>query len=70
MNAAIVSVCNKSVLFFKDNIEIRLTVPFLSEAAYDSTEKDKQKFVDVTCRHFPSGANSKGKKLPDSYKDF
>ena len=59
MNAAIASVCSKAGDAEKGNIEIRPAVPFVSEATYDSTEKEKQKFVDITCRHSPSGADSK-----------
>ena len=59
MNAAIASVCSKPGDAEKGNIEIRPAVPFVSEATYDSTEKDKQKFIDITCRHSPSGADSK-----------
>ena len=33
-------------------------MPKFLEASYGSDEKDKQKFMDITCRHFPSGANS------------
>ena len=46
MNAAIASICSKPGDTKKGNIEIRPTVPFVSEATYDSTEKDKQKFMD------------------------
>ena len=56
MNAAIASVCSKAGDAEKGNIEIRPAVPFVSEATYD---KDKQKFVDITCRYSPSGADSK-----------
>jgi len=59
MNEAIVSVCSKPGDAEKGNIEIRPAVPFVSEATYDSTEKDKHKFVDNTCRHSPSGADIK-----------
>ena len=59
MNAAIASVCSKAGDAEKGNIEIRPAVSFVSEATYDSTEKEKQKFVDITCRHSPSGADSK-----------
>ena len=43
----------------KGNIEIRPAIPFESEATYNSTNKDKQKFVDITCRYCSSGADSK-----------
>ena len=33
--------------------------PFVSEAIYDSTEKNKQKFVKITDRNSSSGADSK-----------
>ena len=45
MNAVIASVCRKPGDTKKGNVEIRPAVPFVSEAMYDSTEKDKQKFV-------------------------
>ena len=40
-------------MLWKDN-GIRSAVSFVSEATYDSTEKDEQKFVDITCRNPPS----------------
>ena len=45
-------------MLWKDN-GIRSAVSFVSEATYDSTEKDKQKFGDITCRYPPSRAGRK-----------
>ena len=59
MNQAIQEACSKPGDAEKGSIEIRPAVPFVSEATYDSTEKDKGKFVEITCRHTPTGSDSK-----------
>ena len=40
---------------------MRPPITFVSEATYDSTKKDKQKFVDITYRHSPNEVGSKKK---------
>ena len=50
MNQAIQEACSKPGDAEKGSIEIRPAVPFVSEAMYDSMEKDKGKFVEITCR--------------------
>ena len=62
MKTAIVAVYSKPGDAQYGNMEIRLTITFVSEVTYDSTEKDKLKFVDITYRHSPSGTGSKKNK--------
>ena len=71
INSSIAEVCSKAGETKKGNIEIRLAVPFVSEATYDSTEKDKQKLVDITCRHSLSGTDNKknNKQIHERYFD-
>ena len=59
MKTAIVAVYSKPGDAQYGNMEIRLTITFVSEVTYDSTEKDKLKFVDITYRHSPSGTVNK-----------
>ena len=34
-------------------------MPFVSEAAYDSTAKDKGKYIGITCRYTPAEKDTK-----------
>ena len=51
MNQATKDSCSGPGDAERGNIEQRPVVPFVSEATYDSTEKDKGKYIEITCRH-------------------
>ena len=49
MNQTIKDSCSGSGDAERGKIEQRPAVPFVSEATYDSTEKDKGKYIEITC---------------------
>ena len=59
MNQAIKDSCSGPGDAERGKIEQRPAVPFVSEATYDSTEKDKGKYIEITCRHTPAEKDTK-----------
>ena len=61
MNQAIKDSCSGPGDAERGKIEQRPAVPFVSEATYDSTEKDKRKYIEITCRHSRADKDTKKK---------
>ena len=59
MNQAIKDSCSGPGDAERGKIEQRPAVPFVSEATYDSTERDKGKYIEITCRHSPADKDTK-----------
>ncbi len=53
MNQAIKDLCRSPSDAERGKIEQRSVVPFVSEATNYSTEKDKGKYIEITCSHNP-----------------
>ena len=58
MNQAIRDSCKKPEEAEKGRVEIRPSIPFVSDASYSDLDKDKSKFIEVTCRYTPENANT------------
>ena len=59
MNQAIKDLCSGLGDVERGKIEQRPAVPFIWEATYDGTEKDKGKFIEIICRHSPADKDTK-----------
>ena len=59
MNQAIHDSCKKSEETEKGCVEIMSSIPFVSYASYYDQDKDKSKFIEVTCRYILGIADSK-----------
>ena len=51
MNQAIRDSCKKLEEAEKGIVEIRPSIHFVSDASYSDLDKDKSKFIEVTCRY-------------------
>ena len=56
----------------KGRVEIRPSIPFVSDASYSDLykDKDKSKFIEVTCRYTPENADSKKNNYQAHVKTF
>ena len=61
MNQAIRDSCKKPEEAEKGRVEIRPSIPFVSDVSYSDLDKDKDnsKFIEVTYRYMPENADSK-----------
>ena len=51
-------------------MEIRPSIPFVSDASYSNLDKDNSKFIEITCRYVPENANSKNNNYQAHIKIF
>ena len=70
MNQAIRDSCKKPEEAEKGRVEIRPSIPFVSDASYSDLDKDKSKFIEVTCRYTPENADSKKNNYQAHVKTF
>ena len=71
MNQAIRDSCKKPEEAEKEGrVEIRPSIPFVSDASYSGLDKDKSKFIEITCRYMPKNANSKKNNYQAYVKTF
>ena len=70
MNQAIRDSYKKPEEVEKGRAEIRLSIPFVSDVSYSNLDKDKSKFIGVTCRNMPESSNSKKNKYQAHMKIF
>ena len=72
MNQAIRDSCKKPEEAEKGRVEIRPSIPFVSDASYSDLDKDKDKskFIEVTCRYTPENADSKKNNYQAHVKTF
>ena len=70
MNQAIRESCKKPEEAEKGRVEIRPSIPFVSDATYGDLDKDKSKFIEVTCRYTPDNADSKKNNYQAHVKTF
>ena len=70
MNQAIRDSCKKPEEAEKGRVEIRPSIPFVSDASYSDLDKDKSKFIEVTCRYTPESADSKKNNYQAHVKTF
>ena len=61
MNIDIFEVCKQASYTKKDKINTRPAIPVAQESTVESerTDKNKDKFISVTCRYRPSAGDSK-----------
>ena len=62
--------CKKPEEAEKGRVEIRPSIPFVSDASYSDLDKDKSKFIEVTCRYTPENADSKKNNYQAHVKTF
>ena len=70
MNQAIRDSCKKPEEAEKGCVKIRPSIPFVSDASYSDLDKDKSKFIEVTCRYMPENADSKKNNYQAHVKTF
>ena len=70
MNQAIRDSCKKLEEAEKGHVEIRPSIPFVSDTSYSDLDKDKSKFIEVTSRYTPENANSKKNNYQAHVKTF
>ena len=70
MNQAIKDSCKKPEEAEKGRVDIRPSIPFVSDASYGDLDKDKSKFIEVTCRYTPDNADSKKNNYQAHMKTF
>ena len=70
MNQAIRESCKKPEEAEKGRVEIRPSIPFVSDATYGDLDKDRSKFIEVTCRYTPDNADSKKNNYQAHVKTF
>ena len=70
MNQAIRDSCKKPEEAEKGRVEIRPSIPFVSDASYNDLDKDKSKFIEVTCRYTPDNVDSKKNNYQAHVKTF
>ena len=72
MNQAIRDSCKKPEEAEKGWVEIMPSIPFVSDVSYSDMDKDKDKskFIEVTCRYTSDSANSRKNNYQAHVKIF